>query len=137
MDDAYRLALEVPSISDYLRLRVAAGLSARSEAAAAAGLPGTIAAATVFHEGRAIGMGRVTGDGGLFFQIVDMAVEPPHQRRGLGKAIMAALMETLKKTVPAEAYVSLIADGHASELYSQFGFRPTAPASCGMAMWIR
>ena len=35
-------------------------------------------------------MGRVIGDGGLFFQVVDIAVEPAHQGRGLGKAIVAA-----------------------------------------------
>jgi hypothetical protein len=32
--------------------------------------------------------------------------------------------------------VSLIADGKANELYKQFGFVPTAPATIGMAQWI-
>lgn len=41
-------------------------------------------------------MGRAVGDG-LFYQIVDIAVDPAHQRRGLGKAIMAGLMDQLKR----------------------------------------
>lgn len=76
------------------------------------------------------------GDGGLFYQIVDIAVEPEHQGRGLGKRIVGALMEELKRIVPAEAYVSLIADGQANNLYAQFGFEPTAPTSIGMAQWV-
>lgn len=49
---------------------------------------------------------------------------------------MAALMSELKQIAPAEAYVSLIADGKANTLYAQYGFAPTAPASVGMAQWI-
>jgi len=33
-------------------------------------------------------MGRVIGDGGWYFHIVDMAVLPEHQRRGLGDAVL-------------------------------------------------
>jgi GNAT superfamily N-acetyltransferase len=82
-------------------------------------------------------MGRIVGDGALFFQVVDVAVEPAHQGKGLGKSIMEALMAELRRRVPAEAYVSLIADGEAHQLYQQFGFELTAPASVGMAMWLR
>ena len=68
---------------------------------------------------------------------VDIAVDPAHQGRGLGKAVMAALVEHLRATVPAEAYISLIADGEAHRLYAQYGFQPTAPASIGMALFLR
>ena len=72
----------------------------------------------------------------MFYQIVDIAVQPDHQGRGLGKAIVARLVEELRGLAPAEAYVSLIADGEANKLYAQYGFAPTAPASIGMAQWI-
>ncbi|MGE1080630.1 GNAT family N-acetyltransferase, partial [Bacillus subtilis] len=73
------------------------------------------------------------GDGGCFFQVVDIAVKPEHQGRGLGKAIMNALMEHVKSEFPASAYVSLIADVPANKLYEKFGFKETAPRSLGMA----
>ncbi|MCM5558523.1 GNAT family N-acetyltransferase [Pleomorphomonas sp. JP5] len=135
MTDDYTVSVERPSIEDYCRLRRVAGLTPRSETAAAAGLPNTVTAALVRHGERVVGMGRVMGDG-LCYQIVDIAVEPDHQGRGLGKAIMSALMEELRQIAPAEAYVSLIADGDAKHLYAQYGFEPTAPASIGMAQWI-
>jgi ribosomal protein S18 acetylase RimI-like enzyme len=80
-------------------------------------------------------MGRIVGDGGTSYQVVDVAVRPEHQGRGLGKRIMAVLMEYLSQ-VPEGAHVSMLADGPAKHLYAQFGFAETAPASVGMA-WQR
>ncbi len=135
MDSEYDLNVEVPTVDDYLRLRAAAGLTARSQAAAETGLPNTVVAVVVRHEGRAVGMGRAIGDG-LFYQLVDIAVEPGHQGHGLGKRIVSTLMDALRRVAPAEAYVSLIADGAGHRLYAHYGFIPTAPASIGMAQWI-
>lgn len=136
MNNDYTACLEIPSVDDYLRLRRNAGLTPRSPTAAAAGLPHTVAGVVVRSGEDVIGMGRAVGDG-LFYQIVDIAVEPEHQGKGVGKMIMARLMEALQREAPAEAYVSLIADGRANELYAQFGFASTAPASIGMAQWIK
>lgn len=136
MTDAYSLIAEIPAIDDYLRLRVAAGLSPKSREGASIGLPNSWFGVTVLYEGQAIGMGRIIGDGGTAFQIVDIAVEPIHQGKGLGKRIMAALMEHLNSKAPAGAYVSLIADGDARHLYHKFGFEPVMPASIGMAARI-
>jgi len=132
----YIATVQIPAVEDYLRLRRNAGLTPRSAAAAAAGLPNTVVGVVITHQGRAIGMGRVHGDG-LFYQVVDIAVEPEHQGKGVGKTIMTCLMRELRSIAPAEAYVSLIADGRANALYAQFGFEPTAPASIGMAQWFK
>ncbi|WP_345774621.1 GNAT family N-acetyltransferase [Devosia sp. SD17-2] len=88
-------------------------------------------------DGRAIGMGRIIGDGGTAFQIVDIALEPEHHGKGLGKAIMSALAERLRTHAPEGAYVSLIADGDTRHLYAKYGFDPAMPASIGMAMTVR
>lgn len=133
MTDAYCLVAEIPAIDDYLRLRVAAGLSAKTHEGASIGLPNSWFAVILMFDGRAVGMGRIIGDGGTAFQIVDIAVEPAHQGMGLGKRIMAALMERLNNEAPEGAYVSLIADGDARHLYAKYGFEPVMPASIGMA----
>lgn len=132
----YQIAIGVPSVEDYCRLRVAAGLSAKSKQQAEIGLPNSWYAVTLLHDGRAIGMGRIIGDGGTAFQIVDIALEPEHHGKGLGKRIMTALMNHLAAHAPAGAYVSLIADGDARHLYAKYGFEPVMPASIGMAMRV-
>ena len=137
MDARYALSDETPAAEDYLRLRLVTGLSPKSAEGAAIGLPNTRFGVVVRHEGRVIAMGRVIGDGGLMFQVTDIAVEPAHQGRGIGKAIVARLVEYLETRIPDGAYVSLIADGDAHRLYAQFGFKPTAPVSIGMEMHIR
>lgn len=124
----------VPKADEFIALRVAAGLSENELEAATRGLAGTCFSVCVRNKGALVGMGRVIGDGGCFFQIVDIAVHPDYQRRGIGFQIMTRLMQQLRESAPRSAYVSLIADGDASMLYKKFGFEFTAPASVGMAL---
>ncbi|MFF8957918.1 GNAT family N-acetyltransferase [Streptomyces sp. NPDC014894] len=128
----YEVRVGVPSVDTYRHLRGAAGLGAKPVAAAEAGLPNTWHGVTVHHGDETVGMGRVVGDGGCFFQVVDICVLPGHQGQGLGKLIMAELVGEMERRAPAGAYVSLIADGDARHLYAKFGFTETAPASVGM-----
>ena len=135
--DAYTLVEATPEVEVYRRLRAESGLSPKTGEAARRGLAGTLFAVQLRHDGETIGMGRLIGDGGSFYQVVDIAVLPAHQGRGLGKRIMAAIRGYIDRELPASAYVSLIADGDARHLYAQFGFEPTAPRSEGMAMFKR
>ena len=130
----YTTRLAIPSIATYQQLRVAAGMSAKSTDAAAKGLPNSLFAVQVLLGDAVVGMGRIIGDGGCFFQVTDIAVLPAHQGKGLGKRIMREIMHFIETAVPESAYVSLIADGQAQDLYAQFGFQHTAPASVGMAL---
>lgn len=133
-EGGYELDERPPAVEDYVRLRREAGLSAKTPEAARLGLANTWFGVTVRHHGEAVGMGRVIGDGGCFFEVVDIAVLPAHQRRGLGKRVMGALMDHLRAHAPASAHVMLLADGPAHRLYEQFGFRATAPESIGMEL---
>ena len=132
----YSTALSTPSIEDYCRLRSGSGLSAKTIEAASRGLLNSLFAVQIIHQHTAIGMGRIIGDGGCFYQVVDIAVLPEHQGKGLGKIIMQEIMRFIDNEVPSSAYVNLIADGKAQDLYAQFGFKHTAPRSVGMAIKI-
>ena len=133
---SYSVRHEIPAVETYRTLRAGSGLSQKTIAAAERGLPQSLFAVQVVDGGNTVGMGRVVGDGGCFFQVVDIAVLKEHQGKGLGKLIMVEIMKYIEATVPESGYVSLIADGKAQDLYAQFGFVHTAPASVGMA-WKR
>lgn len=139
LPEGYTLLTTTPTLQDYSRLRLISGLTPKSEAATIAGLPNTLHSAQILHipSDTIVGMGRIIGDNGLFYQIVDIGVDPAHQRRGLAKAVMGELMRWLEETGKDVGYVSLIADGKANQLYEQFGFKETAPRSIGMAYLIR
>ena len=135
MHDTYRLERTAPPVADYLRLRREAGLSPKSEAQAQAGLPGSWAACHVVHaSGEVVGMGRVIGDGGWYFHVIDMAVLPDHQRQGIGDAVLSHLLDRVREVAPPGAYVNLLADPPGRRLYARHGFTDTAPGSIGMAL---
>ena len=133
MDSTYRLVMEPPTVDDYLRLRKESGLSARTREEAENGVNGAWASACVIHveSGETVGMGRVLSDGGWYFHIIDMAVLPDHQRRGIGDAIMTALLDRIGEQAP-NAYVNLLADPPGRRLYERHGFTESAPTSVGM-----
>ena len=135
--DDYRIEPRVPGIDDYLRLRDVSGLSPFSREAAEKGLPNSIFGVCLMNGDTVVGMGRIIGDGGCFFQVTDIAIMPEYQGKGLGKMIMAALTGYIESQLPKTAYISLIADVPANRLYQQFGFTETAPRSVGMARKVR
>jgi len=130
----YAIEHAVPSLDAYRHLRTASGLSPKTIDAASRGLPNSLFAVQVKCGDEVVGMGRVIGDGGTAYQVVDIAVLPAHQGRGLGKRIMAEIAAYIAREVPESGYVSLLADGEAQRLYAQFEFELTAPASVGMAL---
>lgn len=132
----YNVIEEIPGASEYRRLREIAGLSPKSATAAEAGLPNSLFAVCIRDGAALIGMGRVVGDGGLNFDVVDVAVHPDYQRQGLGTLIMQSLMEFIDATAPDSAYISLLADEGAPKLYRRFGFEFTAPTTVGMAFKV-
>ena len=129
----YIVTREIPEAGEYRHLREVSGLSPKSASAAEAGLPNSLFVACIRDGATLIGMGRVVGDGGLNFDVVDVAVHPDYQRQGLGTRIMQALMEYIDATAPDSAYISLLADDGSPKLYRRFGFEFTAPSTVGMA----
>lgn len=123
---------EVPSVVDYRNLRKVAGLSEKSQKAAEKGISNACFNVTIYHGTDLIGMGRVIGDGGTAFQIIDIAVNPEFQGQGYGKTIMSHIMSYVENEAEEGTYVSLMADYPADQLYAQYGFITTEPHSCGM-----
>ncbi|NKB33539.1 MAG: GNAT family N-acetyltransferase [Pseudomonadales bacterium] len=126
----YELIEEVASVEDFIRLRKISGLSPRPKEAVEKGLPNSLYGVQILHQGKTIGMGRVIGDGAINFEIVDIAVDPEHQRQGLGSRIMKAIMNYVENTAYPGSYIDLMAD--VPELYVKFGFKLTRPGSEGM-----
>jgi len=87
-------------------------------------------------DGATVGMGRLIGDGGWYFHVVDMAVLPAHQRRGLGDWVLGWLLDRIREEAPPDAFVSLMADPPGRRLYARHGFTENRDAAIGMAMWL-
>ncbi|KXG52907.1 Acyl-CoA N-acyltransferase [Penicillium griseofulvum] len=137
----YSLRIGYPSVPQYLHLRSAAKLSPKTPSQAAAVPSGSWFGCYIMFNAfnddpQPIGMGRIIGDGGWYFHIVDMAVHPDHQRKGLGDVILKALVQEIYKKAPSDGnpYISLLADEAGRRLYSKNGFVESAPDSLGMVL---
>lgn len=139
MVDGYLLVAGPPPVDAYRRLREESGLTPRTEEQSQRAIAGTWCFCHVVHEatGEVAAMGRVIGDGGWYFHVADMATLPAHQRRGLGAAVLEALLDRIRVDAPAGAFVSLMADPPGRALYRRFGFVDDPTRSIGMARWLR
>lgn len=126
----YQVIEKVAFVDDFIRLREVSGLTPRPYEAAKRALPNSLFGVQVVMNNQTVGMGRVVGDGALNFEIVDVAVDPVHQGKGLGRMIMQSIMDYLEQDAPKGAYITLMAD--VPELYEKFGFKLSRPESEGM-----
>ncbi|HEY1552112.1 MAG TPA: GNAT family N-acetyltransferase [Kofleriaceae bacterium] len=122
----YELVATAPPIGDYIALRANSGLTPITEPQARGAIANSWAWCHVRDEsGRAVAMGRVLGDGGWYFHVADMATEPAHQRRGLGRRVLDHLIARIHEVAPPGAFISLLADPPGLALYRAAGFVAT------------
>jgi GNAT superfamily N-acetyltransferase len=134
LSDGYSISKGFPPVDVYLNLRKVTGLSQKSREQGEAVEKGSWFSVMVTHDdtNEVVGMGRVIGDGAWYFHIVDMAVLPDHQRKGIGDVILRRLMQEIEDKAPKGAYVNLVADLAGRRLYARHGFIETAPKSVAM-----
>jgi len=111
-----------PTLAEYRQICRAAGLSPVSDAQAAAGLARSPFAVCVDDGDRLVAMGRVVGDGGISFNIVDVAVHPEHRRRGLGAPVVTRLLDYVRERADRTSFVELFAVNGSEAFYRRFGF---------------
>ena len=70
-----------------------------------------------------VGMGRIVGDGDIYFYIQDIVVHPDYQKHGIGNEIMNHLVEYLKINAPEKAFVGLFASQGKETFYDKFNFK--------------
>ena len=99
----YQVVEKVVSVDDFLRLREVSGLTPRPYDAAKRALPNSLFGVQVVIDNHTVGMGRVVGDGALNFEVVDIAVEPIYQGKGVGRMIMQSIMGYLDRDAPKGA----------------------------------
>jgi GNAT superfamily N-acetyltransferase len=114
-----------PTPAEYADLRRAVAWNVPDLIACEKALSGTRAAVCAVADGAVVGMGRLVGDGAFYWFIVDVVVEPAHQRRGVGRRLVAAL-EAIAARDSLSGAVNLVADWDLTAFYEHLGFEDTA-----------
>jgi len=112
-----------PSVEEYRELceSVGWGEIMNFEAARDA-LPRSLFAVVAESAGDAIGMGRIVGDGAIFFYVQDVAVRPSWQGRGVGRAVLASLTGWIRRNAPEKSLAGVFAIRGTEGFYESFGF---------------
>ncbi|MGE6617220.1 GNAT family N-acetyltransferase [Bacillus mycoides] len=87
---------------------------------------------TVKDNEKIVGMGRIVGDGSIYFYIQDIVVHPDYQKHGIGKEIMHLLVAYLNENAPDKAFVDLFASQGKESFYEKFDFKNYSPNMTGM-----
>jgi len=95
-------------------------------------LKNSIRCITVKDNEQMIGMGRIVGDGSIYFYIQDIVVHPDYQKHGIGKEIMHRLVTYLHENAPDKAFVGLFASEGKESFYEKFDFKDYSPNMTGM-----
>jgi GNAT superfamily N-acetyltransferase/uncharacterized glyoxalase superfamily protein PhnB len=126
-----------PTVEEYLILIDAVGWSALVDREVAPMALANALHGVVAVEGdRVVGTGLVVGDGATFFYLKDIMVLPECQGRGIGTAVVEALMGQIRRTAPSRALVALFTGRSLAGFYERFGFLGPDDSLHGMCLRV-
>jgi ribosomal protein S18 acetylase RimI-like enzyme len=137
-EQEFDLVFEAPSVADFLQLRSAVGWPKINAKLVKKSLINSLFHILVYHNQQLVGMGRVIGDGALYFYIQDVVVAPTHQRLGIGAALMEHIEAYIDKNAEQGATIGLMAAQGKEDFYRRYGYlqRPTAILGHGMCKFL-
>lgn len=129
----YQFENNIPTLTEYRSLCASVGwANFMNFDVAETSLRNSLYCITVKDKEQIIGMGRIVGDGAIYFYIQDIVVHPDFQKSGIGKEIMALLVEYLKSNAPDKAFVGLFASQGKETFYEKYNFKDFSPNMTGM-----
>lgn len=82
-------------------------------------------------------MGRIVGDGAIYFYIQDIIVIPSYQGRGIGLLIMNEIEAYLEENAFNNSFIGLMAADGVQKFYHKFGYLERAETQPGMSKLMK
>lgn len=144
MTTHFQLQLKAPSTEDFIAMREKVGWGSVGAVdliqAAEQSLRNTLFHVTIYDHAehlaspKLVAMGRVIGDGAMYFYIQDVVVLPEYQGFGLGDKTMQAIESYLENTVTTGATIGLLAAKGKEAFYERYGYQQRNGESLGLGM---
>lgn len=136
--DKFFLTLESPTVAEFLTLRSRVEWGDLEANLAEKSLNNSLFHVIVRHENQLVGMGRVVGDGAMYFYIQDVVVDPSYQKMGIGAALMDKIEGYLSDVTSQGSTIGLLAAQGKEAFYSRYGYtlRPNNTLGHGMCKFI-
>ena len=136
MTDPISIVERPPTPAEYLALIESVGWRPRELRAVKLALSQSLYAVCAEVDRRAIGCGRVIGDGGLHLYLTDVIVTPAFQRRGIGTKLVAALTRFVESSPYANTLVAVLPTPGLIDFYARHRFESLSSRSPAMQRWI-
>ena len=136
--DKYSIKLESPSIEEFLNLRNKIGWGELDFNMAKTSLENSLFHVIIRDQSQLIGMGRVVGDGAMYFYIQDVIVDPSYQNSGVGAILMRQIESYLSVAAKKGSTIGLLAAKGKEAFYTRYGYilRPSNSLGNGMCKFV-
>ncbi len=131
----YELVDNVLCAEDFIQLKAAVGMIERPLGQVEKALRNGLFHVSAICYGKTVGMGRLVGDGAMYWYLQDIIVLPEYQGKGIGKNIVNRLLKHIKSTaIPGtKIEVGLTSVKGKEPFYEKLGF---SIGATGMRLWI-
>ncbi len=124
----------------YLQLRQSVNWKNLTDEQAKGALEHSLFTVCAYDDEKAVGMGRIVGDGVVIDYIQDLVVRPECQKSGIGRLIIERLIHYVKesKADNTEIMLCLMCAKGREDFYKKFDFiaRPTDRLGPGMIQYV-
>jgi ribosomal protein S18 acetylase RimI-like enzyme len=132
--EKYSIKLESPSTEEFLSLRSEIGWGELGFNLAKTSLNNSLFHVIVRNKLQLIAMGRVVGDGAMYFYIQDVVVDPSYQNSGIGSALMEQIENYLSLAAKKGSTVGLLAAKGKEAFYARYGYISRSSETLGSGM---
>ena len=128
-------------IDTYMELREAVHFRKLSRDQARRGLDNSLYTLVAYKDGKAVGMGRIVGDGAIICYVQDLIIRPEVQGEGIGGLILESLKSFVINTgfEGTTMMFDLMCAKGREPFYKKHGFiaRPTESLGPGMIQYLK
>jgi len=134
----YCIKLESPSVEEFSILRKKIGWGEVSLNLVEVSLNNSLFHVVIRDKSQLIGMGRVVGDGAMYFYVQDVVVDPNYQNSGVGSALMDQIENYLSIAAKKGSTIGLLAAKEKEAFYTRYGYtqRPNDSLGHGMCRFV-
>ena len=125
------------NINEYQTLRGTTDWFAIADEVVDKSLKNDLFSVCVIADGTLVGMGRIVGDGAIYFYIQDIIVIPGYQSKGIGVMIMNEIEGYLKENAFNNSFIGLMAADGVQQFYHKFGYFERAETRPGMSKLMK
>lgn len=133
----YSLKTGKLKVDEYQSLRKTTGWDMLDDKVVKRALENDLFSVCVYDNKAPVGMGRVIGDGAIYFYIQDIIVAPEYKGKGIGKLIMEHVEQYINKTANNNSFIGLMAAVGVKEFYYKFGYKERPDNRPGMYKTIK